>query len=479
MKQINVEDIKKASQKNEKAMAEEAEKVKALKKQKQALTIVNPYSAGIDVGAYSHFVAVSPEVSDEPVREFVVCTRSLREMAEGLKKCGVKTVAAESTGNYWLPIFDVLEEYGIKAALVDARKAKNLSGRKTDVLDAQWIRTLHYFGLLTEAFVPPLEIRDIRSMWRDRRSLVEDASRQIQKMQKAMEQMNVQIHKVLSDISGVSGMKIMRAIVQGERDPEKLYSYCHSGLKADKQEMIEALEGNYRPAHVYGLTQALEIYDFLQQRIAQTDEKMLEMMKVLGERDGIKEDRPTTKKGKNKEKRRKNQPYTDLDEMSKKITGEDLSSIEGISSLTTVTIISELGTDLSRFPTVKHFTSWLGLSPNNQKTGGKIKKRQTRKVKNRISTALRIAALTLLRSQTALGAFFRRIMIRRGMPIAITATARKLAERIYYLLTKGMEYVVQGAKEYEAKFQARRLAALKKKANEMGFVLVEKSQQVM
>lgn len=432
---------------------------------------LNPNAAGIDIGSQKHYVAVPPDRDDEPVRNFGCLTPDLHKMAKWLKSCGIETIAMESTGVYWVPVVAVLESYGFDVKLVDAYKVKNVPGRKTDVKDCQWLAELHRFGLLSGAFRPDKQIQVLRSYWRHRSTLVEACSTQIHLMQKALEQMNVQLHKVITDITGVTGMKIIRAIVGGERDAVKLAAMKHPLIKSSSETIAKALTGEYRHEHLFALKQALEIYDVYQDKIAECDRQTQEYMKTFQHK--AKANDLDSKSGRNnRAKRRKNQPNFDLRTRLFEMTGVDLTRIDGIETMTAQTIISECGFDMSVFPTEKHYVSWLGLCPNNHITGGKVRKRSTRKVQNRTARALRLAAQSLHKSKSALGAFYRRMRARLGAPKAITATAHKLAKLVYRMLKHGMDYVDSGQQYYENQYAERVLKNLTKRAREMGYAVV-------
>jgi transposase len=377
----------------------------------------------------------------------------------------------ESTGVYWVPVVAVLESYCFDVKLVDAYKVKNVPGRKTDVKDCQWLAELHRFGLLSGAFRPDRQIQVLRSYWRHRSTLLEASSTQIHLMQKALEQMNIQLHKVITDITGVTGMKIMRAIVAGERNAVKLAGMKHALIKSSTETIAKALTGEYRQEHLFTLRQALEIYDVYQNKIADCDRQTEEYMKAF-ERKAEANDLDSKSGKKNRTKRRKNQPNFDLRTRLFEMTGVDLTRIDGIETMTAQTIISECGFDMSVFPTEKHFTSWLGLCPNNQITGGKVRKRSTRKVQNRAARALRLAAQSLHKSKSALGAFYRRMRARLGAPKAITATAHKLAKLVYRMLKYGMDYIDSGQEYYENQYTERVIKYLTKRARKMGYELV-------
>jgi transposase len=434
----------------------------------RGMPVVNPDAAGIDIASEEHYVAVPEGRDPQPIRRFRCYTSDLIRMATWLKECGVKTVAMESTGVYWVPAYEVLDQAGFEVLLVDARHVKNVSGRKSDVSDSRWIQQLHSFGLLSRAFRPSDEIARLRSYWRQRMGLVEACARQIHLMQKALEQMNVQLHKAVTDITGATGMAIIRKIVTGERDPHALAALRHAGVKRTEEEIAEALNGNYRTEHLFALEQALAGFDFFQRQIEECDLKIKAYMATLPNRKPACEVAP-----KQKRYRRKNQPHFDLAPELYRISGVDLTQVEGIDALTAQTFIAECGLDMSRFATEKHFASWLGVCPNNRKTGGRIKSRRTRKVANRAANALRLAAQTLLRSKSALGAYVRRIRARSGAAVAITAGAHKLARILYRLLKFGEAYVSQGIQQYEAQLQQHTLAALQRRARTLGFALVD------
>lgn len=433
----------------------------------EPLRVVHRHAAGIDIGSETHWVAVCADRDVTPVRSFGCLTSDLHAMGRWLKACGIETVAMESTGVYWVPVMQVLEDYGLEVYLVDARQAKNLPGRKTDVKDCQWLQELHTYGLLSRAFRPSAEICVLRSYWRHRKNLVELGAIQIHWMQKSLEQMNVQLHKVLSDITGVTGMAILRAIVGGERDPQVLAEMKHVLVKHSQETIAEALRGDWRAEHLFTLGQALELYDVYQEKIRACDaqiEAYMDSLERRGDRKDLSRRRPSP--------RRKNQSHFDLRGQLYQLTGVDLTKIDGIDALTAQTLVTECGFDMSRFASEKHYASWLGLCPNHQITGGKVRKRRTRKVCNRAAQALRVAAQSLHRSRTALGAFFRRMRARHGAPKAITATAHKLAVLIYRMLKYAMEYVDQGQQAYERQYQRQRLKMLQKQAKQMGYVIV-------
>lgn len=432
--------------------------------------LVHPDAAGIDLGSTEHYVAVPAGRDEECVRCFGCYTADLLRMAEWLKACGVWTVAMESTGVYWVPVFEVLEDAGFEVLLVDARKVKNVSGRKSDVADCQWLQRLHSYGLLSAAFRPKREIVILRSYWRHREGLVQSCSQQIHLMQKALEQMNVQLHKAVSDITGVTGIEIIRRIVTGQHDPRALAKLRRAGMKCSEDEIAAALTGNYREEHLFSLRQALEAYDFFQRQIERCDREVERYMGTLAARQ-----LPGTRVAGQKvarTKRRKNQPHFDLRSELHRIAGVDLCRIPAIDALTAQKIITETGTDTTAFPTEGHYASWLHICPDHRKTGGVIRSRRTRPGKNRLATALCVAAQTLFRSRDALGMRARKLRARLGAAKAVTAMAHYLARLVYRLLKYGHEYVDKGLQQYEAECQQRAIAALRKRATSLGFALV-------
>ena len=436
----------------------------------KALEIVHPDAAGIDVGGSEHWVAVSPDRDPEPVRRFGCFTADLREMGRWLVEKGVRSVAMQSTGVYWMPVFEVLEQQGLEVYLVNAQHTKNVPGRKSDVQECQWLLKLHAFGLLNNSFQPTDEIRIARTLWRQRGNLVAEASSVIQRMQKVLTEMNVQLSNVLSDVSGLSGMKIIGAILEGERDPWKLATFVEPEVRASPENIAKSLEGNWRDELLFVLRQHVELYRIYQEKITDCDLQMRKHLESLGSKVDLKT-QPIGQRPKGK-KNSKNAPGFDLRTELYRITGIDWSQINGVDVLTAQTVIAEAGADLSAFPSEKQFTSWLGLSPTNEQSGSRVLNRRTRKVVNRATVAFRNAALTLLRSQSYLGAQYRRLRTRLGAPKAITAMARKLACLFYRLIKHGQPYVDKGSEYYEAKYREQQIRSLAKRAQKLGLELV-------
>lgn len=438
-----------------------------------SLPVLFPDTAGIDIGSKSHFVAV-PDCNSNPVREFSTFTADLHKMINWLKQCNIKHVVMESTGVYWIPTFELLESNGFDVKLINARHVKNVSAHKTDVLDCQWLQQLGTFGLLKGAFRPADAILPLRAYLRQRDMLIKSAAAHIQHMQKALTQMNLHLHNVISDITGVTGMAIVRNIVAGITDPKFLATLRDERCR-NPEEVIEAsLVGNYRKEHLFSLKQALELYDYYTQKIAECDRQIEEEAKKLETKcDPDK----TNKLKKNlqikKQKKLKKHEYAfDLTSELVRVTGVNLTKIPSIGASTALTIISEIGLDMSRWKSAKHFASWLGLCPGNKVSGGKRLSGKSKPCANRVAIALRMAANSLYKSECAFGAYLRRMKMRLGSPKAITALAHKLAKLIYIMLKYGHEYVEKGVEFYEEMYRKRREASLKKKAKELGYTLV-------
>lgn len=421
------------------------------------LQIINPNAAGIDVGSEFHYVCVPEGASEPRIRKFRCFTGDLEELSAWLKECGVTTIAMESTGVYWIPLYDILSANGFEVLLVNARYIKTVPGRKTDVKDSQWIQQLHSYGLLHGSFRPDDETCILRGYMRQRDNLVKGAAVHIQRMQKALVQMNIQLHKAISDISGVTGLKIIQAIVDGERDPNKLAAMRNNRIRNDENTIAASLKGNYRKEHLFTLKQELNLYKYYRQLIEDCEQ---EINRYINEHNG------GDNSGGNKQ--------FNLKEELSKTAGVDLTKVPGLDTLSVEVLISEVGVNPNIWPSEKHFASWLGLSPANKITGGKILSSRTRKVNNRAAGIFRLAAVAVGKSKnTALGSFYRKIKARVGAPKAITATARKIACLFYNLLKHGESYVEKGNEYYERKYKERTIKSLTKRAEELGFNLVE------
>jgi transposase len=432
------------------------------------LSVVNPDAAGIDVHSDMHMVCVPADRAVDPVRQFGANTADLQEIAAWLKKCGIKTVALESTGIYWIPLFELLESEGFEVMLVEPGQLSRCGARpKTDVLDAQWIQRLHSYGLLRGSFRPPDSVLALRAYSRQRLMLVRYAAGHVQHMQKALEQMNVKLTEVLSDITGLTGLSIIDAILRGERNPNKLAKLRHERCNHSEKEIALALEGTWRPEHLFELRQARELYQFHHGQITECDQQIEAELAKFENRAGEK-----TQTGKQRTRGRKsNDARFEATGPLFRALGVDLTKIEGIDVGTALIILAEIGVDVSRFPTEKHFASWLRLCPTQDESNKTKRRRGHRQGKSRVAIALRMAAQSVGRTMTPLGMYYRRIRSRVGGRGAVKATAHKLACLVYRMLKHGEEYVVQSMDEYAVKMKANMLRALERKAKAMGFQL--------
>ncbi len=458
-------------------MARKAQRASQPQSLPAPLKHIYPNAAGIDVGATSHFVAVPGDRDKEPVREFPAFTPDLYRLADWLKACRVDTVAMESTGVYWVPLYEVLERRGFAVHLVSPKHLKRVPGRKTDVADCQWLQELHSFGLLSGAFRPEDQECVLRSYMRQRAMLVTYAAKHIQHMQKALTQMNVLLHHAVSDLMGATGMGIIRAILAGERDPDKLATLRDPGCKNDAATIARALQGNWREEHLFALGQAVELYNNYRQKIDACDGQILAQLQSF-------EDRSDTGSGTPPKppphKPRKNEMAFDAAKETYRITGADLTKIKAIQGHTSLTIVGEMGRDVSHWPSAKHFTSWLGLAPKNRVSGGKrLRHQRTLPNANRIAQALKVAAHTLHHSHSYLGAYYRRMAAHVGKAKAIQATARKLAIQVYYALKYGTDYIERGQDYYECAYQDRVLKNLNRRAKQLGYRLVKEEKSAL
>lgn len=430
---------------------------------------INLNAAGIDIGSERHLVAVPEGRDNVSVREFGTFTADLEALAAWLKKCGVTTVAMESTGVYWIPLFEVLERHGFEVKLVDARHVKNVSGRKSDVLDCQWLQQLHTYGLLAGAFRPPDEICVLRSYLRQKEMLTQASSMHIQHMQKALQQMNLLLHNVVSDITGVTGMKIIKAMLDGERDPQVLANNRHGLCKQSSETIAKSLVGNYREEHLFALRQAVDLYEIYQRKIADCEQAII---KQLEKQPNVSDDEPPSPAGKETPARERLRAGVDVRDLLYQKSGVDLFAIPGLAADTLLILASEVGFDMTPWKTEKHFASWLGLCPGTRRSGGKVLDAKTKRNPNRATQAFRMAASTLSRSASALGAFYRRIKMRTSGQQAVTATAHKIARIYYAMLTKGASYIELGQQAYEQRYKERRIDHLKVQAKSLGFQLI-------
>lgn len=415
----------------------------------KGLERVNLNAAGVDIGSREYFVAIPEGRDKESVKKFGTFTCDLKKITKWLKKNKINTVAMESTGVYWIPLYEYLESQDFEVLLVNARHVKNVTGRKTDVLDCQWIQQLHTYGLLQGAFRPDEEFCVLRSYLRHRKNLVRTMTRETHHMQKALIQMNIKLANVIAEITNITGLRIIKAIIAGETNPQVLAKLKHRCTRKSEEEIAKSLEGNYRKEHLFSLSQALEAYEFYQQQLNNCDEKIKQYLQAFTE----------------------NSSNETMEQLLAKVAGSDLTKIEGISTQTALTVISEVGLDMNKFPTAKHFASWLGLCPSNKVSGGKILSSKTQQKTNRAAEALRLAASSLHKSQSAMGAFFRRIKSRAGSPKAITATAHKMARLIYHMLKNGEEYVKVQMEEYEKNYKEKVIQNMQRKAKAFGFKL--------
>ncbi len=437
------------------------------KQKSSAMERINLDAAGIDIGASSHFVAVPEDRDEKPVREFAAYTADLYQLADWLKACGIKTVAMESTGVYWIPLFQVLEERGFEVRLVDARRVKNVSGRKTDVSDCQWLQQLHTYGLLSSAFRPDDDTCVLRSYMRQREALVIQAGQHIQHMQKALELMNVKLTEVLSDVTGMTGMAIIDDILAGKRDPEELAKHRHARCKQDEATIARALAGHYRAEHVFALRQAVTLYRQCQQLIRDCDgeiERFLEEQGPKGDGAPPSPERQCP--------RSKNALGFDAHGHLFRLAGVDLTALPGLSTASVLALIAETGLDANRWRHSKAFASWLALCPNKRVSGGKVLQSKSKACVNRAARIFRMAAYGLHHAKSALGAFYRRMRSKLGAPKAITATAHKLARLFYSMLKSKKPFEDIGQDAYDRLYNQRRIKGLAKAAEQLGLRLV-------
>jgi len=448
------------------------ELTRKIQSQDLSLEVVHPDAAGIDIGNESHYVAVPSTRDSQAVRRFGCTTGELKAMAEWLKQCRIRTVAMQSTGVYWIAVYDILEAAGLEVYLVNARETKNLPGRKSDVQESQWLMKLHTYGLLRNSFRPPQEIRTLRTYWRQRNDLVRAAGRHIHRIQKALTQMNVQLANILTDISGLTGQAIIKAILAGERDSRELAAYRDPRVKATKEEIAAHLEGNWQEDLLFVLKQEQDSYEFCQKQMAECDHHLQDHLQHRPDRSqGA--SLPDEKRKERLKKKKGNKPQFDLRAELFRMVGTDLTCIDSIDVVTAMTILSEAGGDMTKWKTENHFVSWLRLCPDNRTSGDKIIAKGRLPTNNRVTLALKMAASSLPTSQTYLGAQFRRLRTKLGAPKAIKAMAAKLARLVYRMLRFGMPYIDKGTEIYAAQHRTLQINHLKWRATQLGLKIVE------
>ena len=441
------------------------------------LACVYPNAAGLDIGSAEIVVAVPPDRDAEPVRVFATFTPDLQALVAWLLACGIDTVAMESTGVFWIPIYELLEQHGIVPYLVNARHVKTVPGRKTDWNDAQWLQKLHALGLLQASFRPDSEIRTLRTLVRYRAELIERRAPHINHMIQALKHMNIQLNLVLTDITGVSGLAMLRAIIAGERDPQQLVQFWQPGCKHSQADIIKALTGTWDDAQLFVLHQAVDLFDYYTTKIVECDTKLEQQYQAMESRwepDAPLPDLPPAKP----DSKSKNALTFNARAQIARVIGVDLVAVMGLSAVTVQTILSEIGTDMERFPTVKHFCSWLGLAPHNDISGGKVLRSRTMKVRNRANQAFRQAAQSVAKSDSSFGAYYRAMRARLGPKQAIVATAHKIARTVYQLLKTGEPYQEQSAAEYDHKRRERERKHLERRAQKLGYTLAPTSATI-
>lgn len=434
-----------------------------------ALSVLHPHAAGLDIAAHEIIAAVPPDCDAQPVRAFGTFTVDLYRLADWLVQCGVNTIALESTGVYWIPIFEVLEARGIQVHVVNARHVKMVPGRKSDWNDAQWLQQLHALGLLHGSFRPDAEMRVLRTYLRHRAELIQHRAPHILHMQKALLQMNIHLPQVLTDITGVTGLAILRAIVAGERDPVRLAQLRNPACKSSEDQIAKALTGTWRDEHLFVLQQALALFDYYTALVAQCDAQIAQQFATMRPR--FASDDGTVPKANKPRSKSKNKPNLNARAEVKRLVGIDLTQVTGLSSSLVLTIVSEIGTDMAKWPTVKHFAAWLGLAPRNDVSGGKVLRSRVLKTVNRATQAFRQAAQSVARSDSAFGAYFRRMRAKVGPQQATVATAHKIARVVYHLLKEHVAFQETSASEYDQRYREREVHYLERKAAKLGYTL--------
>jgi len=441
------------------------------RKKSRGLEVIRPRVAGIDLGSREHWVCGPGDAEDRQVRVYGTTTGQLEELADWLEEQRIESAAMEATGVYWIPLYELLESRGFEVVLVNARQLSHVPGRKTDMADCQWLQLLHSCGLLRGSFRPGEKICQIRALQREKANLVSDRGRWVQRMQKALDQMNIQVHRAVTDLTGTTGMSIVRAIVAGERDPIQLAHFRDCRCRKSESEIAEYLRGHWRQEHLFNLEMALRLYDEVEKTLCDYDEKILDLLQEIQTPERA-DQQPSAHPKVNKERLIQRQGGQELRTALWRVIGVDLTRIDGISSQTAQMVFTEIGLDINSFPTEKHFISWIRLSPKTSYSAGKpLPKKKASTGATRISQALKMAALSLKNSKSAMGAFYRRTSRRKGAGTAVFATARKLAAHVYRMLRFGQDYVDEGAKAYEERFRIQKLHSLKNMAKSMGFQL--------
>ena len=433
---------------------------------------VNPQAAGMDIGAVEIVACVSGDSQTQIVRAFGNYTVDLQSIGEWLKEYDVKTIAMESTGVYWIPLFEELERQGFECLLISSRSLRRVAGRKSDIEDAQWIQTLHSYGLLESSFRPQADLIALRTLLRHRGQLIEHRSPHIQHMQKALLQMNVQLSQAVSDITGVTGLKIIGSILGGERSPKRLAALREPGCKKSAEEIGKALTGTWREEHLFILKQAMQLYLFYTEHIETCDEEIERVYGLTRPDWDAGEVQPLSRRKRNSHSKNKPENSESIRGHLKRISGVDLSVVDGFGVSLAQTVIMECGTDMSKFPNEKHFCSWLGLAPKHEISGGKILKNKTLKTKNRAGQAFRMAAHSVKRADCVFGVTYRRMRARLGPAQATVATAHAIARVVYRMLKYQVEYETISVEEYEKKYKEQQFKYMKKKAAKLGFQLV-------
>lgn len=433
---------------------------------------VNPNAAGVDIGAVEIVVCIARDETTQIVKAFGNYTVDLQAIGKWLKEHHVKTVAMESTGVYWIALFEELERQGLECLLVSSRSLRRIPGKKSDIQDAQWIQTLHSYGLLESSFRPPGDLVRLRTLLRHRGQLVDHRSPHVQHIQKALLQMNVQLSQALSDVTGETGMRIIRAIAAGECDPQTLASYRDRNCKHSEEEIAKALTGTWREEYLFIVKQSLELYDYYTKQVEACDAEIERVYGLTRPDWDEGELKPLSKRKRNSHSKNEPPNKEELRAHLKRISGVDLSVVDGFGVSVAQMVITECGTDMSKFPTEKHFCSWLGLAPKHEVSGGKILKNKTLKTKNRAGQAFRMAAQSVKKSNTVFGSFFRRLRIRLDKAQATVATAHMIARVVYRMLKYKVEYEMIDVEEYEVKYKEQQIKYMKKKAARLGYQLV-------